>query len=321
MQCPKFELKNGKTVQLSRVVLGTGKFYSEQDKSNALEILDEYVRLGGNCIDTGRQYGLSENIIGEWLETRKCRDKVSILTKGGHPSLKQPNKSRLSKQDLCADLEASLSALSTNFVELYALHRDDESMPVSKIMPTLHQFIEDGKVGAIGTSNWTEERISAANDYAKKNKLTEFSFNNPGFSLADCNHPPWPGCVMAEESMLAWHRENAVPLFAWSPQASGFFSGKYSPDDTANREMVEVYYSDSNWSRFQKATKLAEKLTCTPTQVALAYVCNQPFPSFAIIGARTKEHLQQAFEASRISLDNQAMHWLTDQKLITDGVV
>lgn len=313
MKYSAFKLETGATIRLSRIVLGTGGFYTQKDTDNSFEILDEYLRLRGNCIDTARQYGCSEHIIGEWLKSRNCRNKVSILTKGGHPSLTEPSKSRLSEPDLRADLEESLKNLSTDFVELYALHRDDEDIPVSEIMPTLHLFVKEGKVGAIGTSNWSVERIAAANEYARQHQLTEFSFNSPGFSLAECNRPRWPGCVMADQSMIDWHTTSGKPLFAWSPQASGFFSGKYSPDQTSNQEMVDVYYSDDNWRRYYRACKLAEKLNVSTIQVALAYVCNQPFPSFAIVGARTKQQLQQAVQASEIGLDDQAQQWLTSK--------
>ncbi|WP_026970379.1 aldo/keto reductase [Aliagarivorans marinus] len=296
--------------KLSPLILGSGSFLTEQDKSRAFDLLDTFFSLGGRIIDTARQYGISENIICEWLDARGKREQVVILTKGGHPTLQHPKRSRLSPTELVHDLETSLEALACNSVALYALHRDDPSLDVAPIMQQLHQFVEEGKVAAIGTSNWCVERIIKANHYALEHDLTPFSFNSPGFSLAHSSRPRWPGCILADRDMLAWHQQSQAALLAWSPLGGGFFSGKYAPEKRDNFEMVELYYSEDNWEKLRRASELAELHGLSPSQVALAYVLNQPFPCAAIVGASRVEQLQQAFVASELALTKQQLAWL-----------
>ncbi|WP_394242947.1 aldo/keto reductase [Vibrio astriarenae] len=301
-------------IEVTPLILGSGSFLTESDRERAYRLLDAFVALGGNTIDTARHYGIAEHIIGDWLTLRENRDKIVLLTKGGHPTQENPAQHRLSATAISEDLNTSLSALNTERVEFYALHRDDPAVGVDEIMHQLHQFVQQGKVGAIGASNWKTDRIIAANQYAQENNLTPFTFNSPGFSLATCNRPRWPGCEIANAEMLEWHKDNNIPLVAWSPQGAGFFSGKYSPDNLDNREMVDVYYNDANWKKYDRAATLAPELDVSTSQIALAYVLNQPFSSLAVIGARNEEQLREAFKASQLSLTPEQVSWLNLQQ-------
>ncbi|WP_053367718.1 aldo/keto reductase [Bacillus sp. FJAT-27245] len=303
-------MKDNQPVQIdiSQLILGSGDFF-QFGPENVTALLDTFVEIGGNTLDTAHQYIRGEEIIGEWMEQRQNRDKIRILTKGAHNDDGEPGK-RVNPSSITKDLMESLERLRTDYIDLYALHRDDEDVEVGPIVEVLNEHIRAGRIRAIGTSNWKTERIKAANDYAKKHNLVPFTFNSPNLSLAKCKIPRWPGCVSADEEMIQYHAEENLPLLSWSSQAGGFFSGYFTPENRENEEMVEVYYSDENWERYDRAKHLAEKLGATPIQTALAYVLNQSFPTAAIIGPGKKEELLSSYEGSKLPLDEEMAEWL-----------
>jgi aryl-alcohol dehydrogenase-like predicted oxidoreductase len=293
----------------SRLIMGTAHLYEYGSKEQAFSIMDEYVALGGNMFDTAHQYIESESILGEWLEKSGKRNKLFIMTKGAHPDDGEPGP-RLHPKAINKDLMESLERLRTDYIDFYALHRDDETVEVGEIIEALNEHLNAGLIHAIGASNWTHLRIQEANEYAAEHGLIGFTFNSPNLSLAKCNEPRWSGCVSVNDDMLDWHTGTQMPLFSWSSQAGGFFSGRFSPDVQDNEEMVRVYYHEENWERYKRAQNLAELKGCTPIQIALAYVLNQPFLAGAIIGPQTKEELTSSIEGSKITLTSKEMNWL-----------
>src|SRR5207248_3097735 len=148
------------------------------------------------------------------------------------------------------------------------------------------------------------------NDYAAAHGLQGFSASSPYFGLAKANEPMWSSCVLLDEKGWEWHKQTQFPLFPWSAQASGFFTGRYSPEDTGNTDIVRVYYNEGNWERLRRARELAEAKGCTANNIALAYVLNQPFPVFALFGPRSTEELQSSLPAIDIPLNADEMQWL-----------
>src|SRR5947209_17905962 len=102
-----------------------------------------------------------------------------------------------------------------------------------------------------------------------------------------------------------------MPLFAWSSQAGGFFTGRYTPDNLENEDMVRVYYNEGNWERLRRATELGRKKGgFTANQVALAWVLHQPFPVFALIGPHSVEELNSSVSALELELTPDEVRWL-----------
>ncbi|MBP1947877.1 aldo/keto reductase [Virgibacillus litoralis] len=293
----------------SRLIMGSGGFHQFKNKNDIYDILNEFIKLGGNVLDTAHQYIDSERILGEWLSGREDRSDIYILTKGAHPDDGEPG-NRVNPKSITKDINESLERLGTDYIDFYALHRDDESVPVGPIIELLNEHIASGKIHAIGTSNWSYQRIHEANLYADKNGLIGFMFNSPNLSLAKSNEPRWPGCVSVDDEMLNWHSGNQLPLFAWSSQAGGFFSGNFSPEIRENEEIVRVYYSEDNWERYRRAEKLAEEKEVSTIQIALAYVLNQDFPTAAIIGPEKIAELVSSIEGAEIGLTKQEVDWL-----------
>ena len=272
-------------------------------------VLDRFLAIGGNTIDTAHIYcgGESEVAIGQWLKERGNREEIVILTKGAHHDQNGP---RVNPEAIKQDLFTSLERLNTDYIDLYALHRDDPNVPVEVIVDTLNEHIEAGRIKAIGGSNWTVERLQEANDYAEKNGLVGFTFNSPNLSLAKAQEPYWPGCISADRAYCEWHKEHQMPLLSWSSQARGFFTGRFTPEDRSNEDLVRVFYNDANWERLRRAEVLAKDKNATAIQIALAYVLNQPFPTCAIIGPQNEAELLSCNEGANIELTEEELDWL-----------
>jgi aryl-alcohol dehydrogenase-like predicted oxidoreductase len=176
---------------VSRVIQGGTMLGSDLDEVQSFALLDEIYELGCNTIDTAHVYsgGDSERIIGRWTQERGLRDEIVIITKGAAHS---KDRRRLTPFDITSDLHDSLARLNTDYIDLYLLHRDDPHIAVEPIMDTLHEHLRAGRIHAFGTSNWSHQRIEAANVYARSNGREPIVASSPQFSLADSLAEPWP---------------------------------------------------------------------------------------------------------------------------------
>jgi aryl-alcohol dehydrogenase-like predicted oxidoreductase len=249
---------------VSVLVLGTA-CYERASPDTSLELLDAWRALGGNAIDTARRYGNAETIVGRWLRERDCRDDVVIVTKGGHPDLKN-GRQRVTPSDIDADLDESLGHLGVDAIDLYLLHRDDPTRSMGEIVEHLESVRRSGRVRALGASNWTTQRLEDAAAVASSRELGGFDCSSPELSLAAPNEPPWPGCVTIHDSAsLAWYARSQLPVLAWSSQAGGFFAG------VTNSHVSSIYGSPANDERRRRAGRLGGETGFTATQVALAW--------------------------------------------------
>ena len=291
---------------LSLLVLGTA-FLTDDDPGPAFELLDAWLEAGGNCIDTAREYGdphwgKSERIIGRWLAKRSIRDRVVVVTKGGHHT---EERRRVTPPDITLDLMQSLEALGVEAVDIYLLHRDDPSQPVGPIIEVLNEQLQAGRLRTFGASNWTPARLVEANRHAAEHGLEGLSCSSPNLSLAVQNEPPWLDCVSAHDrDSLAFYEQAQMPVFSWSALAGGFFAGRLDPD------VARVYGSDANRKRFQRAAEIGRRGGWTANQVALAWVLNQPFPTFAIIGPATPAELGESVATLDVHLTPADVRWL-----------
>lgn len=299
---------NGLKTKVSQLIMGSDFFHPDRI-DEVSEILDAYLRIGGNTIDTAYVYsgGNSEKALGMWVQACKNRENIHLWTKGAHHDANGP---RVTKQAIYDDLMVSLERLQTDYVDMYALHRDDPNIEVGIILEALNEHVEAGRIHTFGGSNWTHQRLQEANDYAASHGLTGFSFNSPNLSLAKANEPFWSGCVSADSDTVKWHETSQMPLLSWSSQARGFFTGLFTPEDLSNSDLVRVFYSDANWDRYRRAESLAKEKGVSTIQIALAYVLNQSFPTCAIIGAKNKMEMESCGQGADISLTNDECKWL-----------
>ncbi|MCS6776992.1 MAG: aldo/keto reductase [Chloroherpetonaceae bacterium] len=298
----------GVALPVARIILGSMVCTTDAMEATRA-LLDAYVQAGGNAIDTAHLYhgGKSERAIGQWMQERGNRDRIVLITKGAHPTDAGP---RVTPGDITQDLTESLDRLQTDRIDIYLLHRDDENVPVEPIIECLNQHCAEGRIVIFGASNWSTARIDAANAYARQQGLRGFSVSSPHFSLALTNEPVWAGCVTLDDAGRQWHRQNQMPLLPWSAQARGFFTGRFTPDDTSSEHMVRVYYNDTNWERYRRAQELALQKGCDARHIALAYVLAEPYPVFALIGPATIAELQDSLRALDVALSPRERAYL-----------
>ncbi|MGN6561816.1 MAG: aldo/keto reductase, partial [Thermomicrobiales bacterium] len=147
---------------VSRLVQGTVMLF-ENELAKSFQLLDEVYSHGCRAFDTAHSYGggEKERVLGAWLRERGVRDEIVILGKGAHPEAGRDR--RVTPEDIAADLAESLQRLGVDYIDLYVLHRDDPALPVGPIVEALNEHHRAGKIKAFGGSNWSYERVRAAN--------------------------------------------------------------------------------------------------------------------------------------------------------------
>ena len=316
---------------LSKLVFGTAtpKLFAavapnatEEDKETAFRLLDDVFKSGINTFDCAAHDG--EDILGQWMASRSIREQCAVITKCAHPN---NWRHRVTDFDILSDAHDSLKKLRTDYIDIYMLHRDNEEVPVGEIVEVLNRLQREGKVKVFGASNWTHERIEAANQYAKEHNLSPFTVSSPNFGLAEQVTDPWlcdahfgNGCVTISGPENAgarkWYADNKIPVFAYSSLARGFFSGAFASGDRQKaKEILDGpgvigYYCDTNFERLRRCEILAKEKAFTVPQIAMAWIYNQDFEVFALSSPVTLEQVSANIAAMDIKLTEQEVKWL-----------
>ena len=306
--------------RVSRLVMGSMVF-SVENQQRTNELLDRFVEAGGTAVDTARVYskGTSEEAFGNWLKQRGNRDNIVVIGKGAHHD-SQTLERRVNAAAIHEDIQISLNSMQLDRMDVYILHKDDEDAPVGPVVEALNEEHAAGRIGAFGGSSWTHKRIAEANAYAEAHNLKPFSVSSPNLALAVPVEPMWTGCVTlaGDPEALDWYEKTRMPIFAWSSQARGFFSGRYTPGMTGEtmdqQNVIRTYFSDENWERYRRAESLAGEKGCNLRQIALAWVLHQPLELYALIGPATVEELDDCLGALDVSLTEEELLWLNLQK-------
>ena len=183
-------------------------------------------------------------------------------------------------------------------------------------MEMLADIGDSGWIRAYGVSNWELDRIEAANAYAEAHDLPPLVANEPPFSLGHVAGGPTADAAVAdsEDSLRAWHVSSQLPLVAYTFQASGYFGAEnvawardgFSGEPVRGRS----FDSTANRGRLLKAVDLAAQKGCTANQIALAYLLNQPFPVYPIIGTGNPDHAGEALAATEVALTAEELSFL-----------
>jgi 1-deoxyxylulose-5-phosphate synthase len=276
--------------------------------------LDRAYDEGYRVMDTAPIYGLgaSEKTLGRWMELRRNREQIGVITKGGHPSLWRPGRHRITVECLDQDLRASLRRLRTDYIDLYLLHRDAQDCDVPAVMHYLHEQRRRGRIRALGASNWLHARIEEANRLARRLGLTEFSVSSPQLSLLSWTRAPWRGCISVSgrkgAAARAWYREARLPLLAWSP-----FGGGLRETPGAGWTPTGGCYRDyDNTTRLARAAIVAAPRGLTVPQVLIAYLASLPCLVHPIYTSRNRDHLRANREALMVKLSQAEMRLLED---------
>ncbi len=269
-------------------------------------LLDSWTAAGGTLLDCAHNYGegRAERAVGLWMRARGNRADMVLLTKGGHPD---ESGGRVNPAAIAQDLDESLLRLGTSHVDIYLLHRDDESVPVDEIVDALDAEFRAGRVLTVGVSNWRHERIHAANGYAVAHGREPIRVSSPHLSLARQTEPPWPGCVSAASvEERRFYADHDIVVMPWSPQAGGFFAAP----DRLSQQSARVYDTAENRERLRRVHLLSEKHLATTTQVALAWVMASPFCVIPVVGALSTSEIRDSVAALDIHLDAGDVAWL-----------
>ena len=287
-------------IRVSPIGLGTVGFGTRLSEEDCFEQLDRYVDAG-NLIDTAHVYGdwvpgkrgRSEQVIGRWLASRRCRDRVVISTKGAHPRLTSMDLPRVSPREIQLDLEESLRCLQTDVIDLYFLHRDDQARPVGELLECLEDMRRAGRIRSYGCSNWTLPRIVEAAKYAKAHGLRGFVCNQLMWSLAAVNPAQIadPTLVGMDSETYAYHRQSGMAAMAYMSIANGYFAHLARGD---LKEAVRLKYDQPiNPVIYARLRELSMAHDLSMTQLSLLYFAAMPFPSVALASFSSFAQLEE----------------------------
>ncbi len=309
---------DGVTKPVSRILFGTAQepFMSNGDND---ELLDQVLAMGVNTFDIARQYQHAEDAVGRWVAKRGNRDQVVLLTKCAHPSVL--GKKRVNRKAIYEDLETSLQHLQTDYIDIFLLHRDDPDVDVAVSVEVFNEMHAAGKIGAFGGSNWTHERVEAANEYAYSHNLIPFTVSSPNFGLAEQVADLWGGgCVTISGKenapARAYYEKTQIPVIAYSSLGRGLFSGKLRSADAKHAKKVldsfamKGYASPENFERLHRCEELAEQKGATVPQIAMAWIYAQKLNTFAVVSTSSAARMQQNVEALNLSLTEEETAYL-----------
>lgn len=300
-------------IEVPPVIFGGNVFGWTVDKATGFRLLDALVDAGLNTIDTadvysawvpGHQGGESETLIGEWLKARGRRREVVILTKCG---MEMPGQGKgLSPAWIAKAVEASLKRLNTDVIDLYQAHRDDEETPIEETLGAFARLIEQGKVRAIGASNYSAPRLEAALEASAKHGLPRYESLQPHYNLME---------RQIEADLLPLCREQEIGVIPYYALAAGFLTGKYRSEADLSKSVrgarSVAKYLDARGMRVLAALDaVAARLSATPAQVALAWQIAKPGITAPIASATSPEQLQDLVKAASLRLDREAMEAL-----------
>jgi len=289
---------------------------SDQTKKRAKKVFDLYRSKGGNFYDTANAYtnGFSEQYLGEFLSG--IRSEAVIATKYTahrkfHPSGKQqgeilfPNGGGNGKKSMVENLDQSLKALQTGYIDLFYVHNFDSSAPISEIMRGLDDCVRSGKALYVAISDCPAWAASRANTMAELRGWSSFIALQTRYSLLERS-------LEAELGPMA--EEFGMSICPWGVLAEGFLTGKHSKDqklDTSGRnESVSKYFEkEKNIQILNEVTKIAQEVGKTPSQVSLNWVMQRP-SMIPILGARNLQQLQDNLEALQFTLSAEHMNRL-----------
>jgi aryl-alcohol dehydrogenase-like predicted oxidoreductase len=301
-------------LEIAPIVFGGNVFGWSVDQPGANRLLDAFVDAGFNAIDTANSYprwvpnspeGASETIIGKWLKTSGKRDRVLILTKVG--SEMSPERKGLSRRHITAEVEGSLKRLGIEAIDLYQSHRDDLSTPMEETLQTYAELIREGKIRAIGASNFTTQRLKEAVEISNRLKIPRYEVLQPKYNLYDRDEFEGP-----VEDLCMKEQIGVIPYFGL---ASGFLAGKYrSPADfgksAARGSRMGGYLNERGMKILTALDWCASKHQVKPAAIALSWLIARPSITAPIASATTTEQLSDFADAARIELDRDDLEQL-----------
>ena len=297
-------------LEVSPLAFGGNVFGWTADETMSFRLLDAFVAEGFNLIDTADVYarwvqglegGESETIIGKWLKRSGKRQSVIIATKVGKEM--GPDKKGLSRSYIFQAVEESLRRLQTDYIDLYQSHEDDTQTPLEETLDAFDRLIQDGKVRAIGASNFSAKRLAEALQVSEQYGYPRYQSLQPLFNLYDR--------ADYEKDLEPLCREKGLAVISYFSLASGFLTGKYRSEadlaDRARADIVKKYLNERGYRILEALGRVAQQHNVTPAQAALAWLIAQPTITAPIASATNLEQLNQLIQATTLELDPSSM--------------
>jgi aryl-alcohol dehydrogenase-like predicted oxidoreductase len=297
-------------IRVAPLALGGNVFGWTADEPTSFSILDRFVELGFDLIDTANSYstwvaghvgGESEAIIGKWLAKGGRRDRVVIATKVGLPV---EGESGLKRAQIVKQVEKSLARLRTDRIDLYQTHKDDPATPVEETLEALASLVKAGKVRAIGASQYPPARLTESLEAAERLGIPRYETLQPEFNLYDR--------AVFERDYQPLALEYGLGVIPFFGLAKGFLSGKYrKPADIEGRPRaagLRKYFEGERGMRILAALeRVGERLGATPAQVSIAWSMAQPAIVAPIVSVTSIAQLDEIALAARVKLDAEAL--------------
>ncbi len=296
-------------------MLGGNVFGWTADETSSFEILDRFVERGFNFIDTADVYsrwapghvgGESETILGKWLKTTGKRDKVVLATKVGMDM--GDGKVGLKAKYIRQAVEASLTRLQTEYIDLYQTHKDDPETPLEETVEALDALVHEGKVRVLGASNYDGRRLRAAIEVARNAGWRAYETLQPNYSLVERETYERDAAPVVSEYGLS-----VVPYFSL---AAGFLTGKYKNVDEARgkaREgIVSKYFNARGEAVLKALSDVAEEAGVKEASVALAWLLSRPNMLAPIASATRLEQMDDLFAGAELDLSAQQLAKLSN---------
>jgi len=283
------------------------------DETMSFRLLDGFVAAGFNLIDTADSYskwapgnkgGESETIIGNWFKRSGNRKKVIIATKVG--SELGPDQKGLSKAYILRAAEDSLRRLQTDYIDLYQSHFDDPDTPLDETLEAYAQLKRQGKIRAVGASNYSAERLALALQAGKASGYPVYQSLQPLYNLYDR--------ADFEKELEPLCREKGLGVITYFSLASGFLTGKYRTQadvsKSARDRFVEKYLNPRGFRILNALTRVAAEQQVSPATVALAWLISRPAVTAPIASATNPEQLNGLIKATELELNPSAVERL-----------
>ncbi len=282
------------------------------DEQQSFKILDGFVDAGLDFIDTadvysrwvpGHKGGESETIIGNWLKSTGKRDKVIIATKVGKP---MEGEKGLSRKHITRAVEASLKRLQTDYIDLYQSHDDDKETPLLETLETFTELIKQGKVRAIGASNYEGSRLKEARQISKDNGLAAYECLQPEYNLYQREQ--------YEKDLEPVCRENNIGVISYYSLASGFLTGKYRSENDLSQSSrgqgVKDFLNPRGYKILAALDKVAAEYDVTQAAIALAWIMARQGITAPIASATSIKQLNELTKATALKLSSDAIDLL-----------
>lgn len=285
-------------LEASRVGLGCNNFGGRMDLEATRAVVDAALDVGVTFFDTAEIYGNggdSERFLGESLDGR--RDQVVLATKFGWGQETGDG----SRDCVLSAIEGSLERLRTDYVDLYYLHKPDPSTPISETLVALDELVSDGRVRAIGCSNFSAAQLAEAEQAARENGTTRFTVLQNHYSLLQRGD---------DEDVLPLCRELGVSYVPYFPLASGLLTGKYRrgeppPDGSRMTQRPDAYagyVTNRVYDALDALSSRAAEYGASAAALALCWVLSVPEVTAVVVGPNRVAHLGQVPEAMALAL-------------------